>query len=150
MKNTIVSLLVFLAVFSGGVYYTHTPKFMLTSLANTASENGDVSAYLTGDMKKAMKNVKKTESVVNLFTGSISNEKFMNFIVQNLTLVDWELDSIEKKDNECYVDLDFYYDGVFELDGTVTVKLEKEPPEDLIKKIITNPWKISSIEDIHI
>lgn len=150
MKSTIVSLLIFLAIFSGGVYYTHTPEFMLTSLADVASTNGDVSGYLTGDMKKAMKNVKKTESVVNLFTGSISNEKFMNFIVQNLALVDWELVSIQQDGNKCYVDLNFHYDSIFDVDGTVTVKLEKKVPEDLIKKIITNPWKISSIEDINI
>lgn len=150
MKSIIISLLLIAALFSGGVYYTHKPEFMLARLADTAAESGDVSGYLTGDIKKAMKNVKKTESVINLFTGSISNEKFMNFIVQNLYMVDWELESIEKDGDECYVDVDFHYDGTFDIDGSLTIKLEKEVPDDLIKKITQNPWKISSIEDINL
>ncbi|MDE5558678.1 MAG: hypothetical protein K2J32_13510 [Ruminococcus sp.] len=148
MKNTFIKILVVAILFFGGVYYTHTPKFMLMRLADTASKSGDVSGYLTGDMKKAMKNVKKTESVLNLFTGDVSNEKFMNFIVQYLYTIEWELESIKQNGDNCFVEVDFEYDGTFDIDGTLTIKLEKEIPNDPIKKIISNPWKISSIEDI--
>ena len=96
MKNTFIKILVVAILFFGGVYYTHTPKFMLMRLADTASKSGDVSGYLTGDMKKAMKNVKKTESVLNLFTGDVSNEKFMNFIVQYLYTIEWNLNPLNR------------------------------------------------------
>lgn len=149
MKSKIIGILLVAGLFSAGMHYTHSPKFMLMRLAETAGENGDVSGYLTGDVKKAMNNVKKTESVVNLFTGSVSNEKFMNFIVQNLYLVDWELESVEQNKNDCYVEVNFHYDGTFDIDGSVTLKLEKKIPEDPLKKIISNPWKISSIENVN-
>lgn len=149
MKNTIVKIFLVIVLLTGGLYYTHTPKFMLMRLADTASKSGDVSGYLTGDVKKAMKNVKKTESVLNLFTGDISNEKFMNFIVQYLYTVEWELESIKKNGDNCLVEVNFEYDGTFDIDGTLTLKLEKEIPKNPFKKIISNPWKISSIEDIN-
>lgn len=149
MKNTFIKILAVAILFAGGVYYTHTPKFMLIRLADTASKSGDVSDYLTGDMKKAMKNVKKTESVLNLFTGDVSNEKFMNFIVQYLYMVEWELESINQDGDKCFVEVDFEYDGTFDVDGTLTLKLEKKEYDDWIKKIFSNPWKISSIEDIN-
>ena len=148
MKNTFIKILVVAILFFGGVYYTHTPKFMLMRLADTASKSGDVSGYLTGDMKEAMKNVKKTESVLNLFTGDVSNEKFMNFIVQYLYTIEWELESIKQNGDNCFVEVGFEYDGTFDIDETLKLKLEKEIPNDPIKKIISNPWKISSIEDI--